>query len=432
MNRTSNHDVQRTTISRLTLRLVPFLFLLYVVAYMDRINVGFAKLQMQGQLRFSEEVFGLAFAMFFAGYFFFQVPSNLALARVGARRWIALLMVLWGLVSSSMIFVSTPRSFYVLRFLLGAAEAGFFPGVVLYLKDWFPATARARTVAWFMTAGPISGMIGGPISGALLGLHVHGGFAGWQWLFLLEGLPAIILGGVVLWVLPDTPREVRWISTEQCTWLTETLDAERRILAGTRTNVMAAFSIGAVWLLAFVYFALNACSYGISLWLPTVVRSLSGMSNFSIGVLSAVPYILAAISMVLVGFHSDRTGERRWHVALSAFVGAVVLVAGAQLGTLVPVIVGLSLAMMAVSSMCGPFWAMPSRMLSGAAAAAGIALINSVGNLGGFAGSYILGHFRNSNGGFKSGLFMLGFGLALSGGVALLVRSEVEGRPAQE
>jgi MFS transporter, ACS family, tartrate transporter len=421
LNSPPDCSLKSAVVSKVTRRLVPFLFLLYIVAYLDRINVGFAALQMQQQLGFNDAVYGLGAGVFFAGYFLFQVPSNLVLARVGARRWIAGLMLVWGIISASMVFVGTARSFYALRFLLGASEAGFFPGMILYLKNWFPATARARTVAWFMTAAPLSGVVGGPISGALLSLHHYFGLAGWQWLFLMEGLPAVVLGGVVLLFLTDYPRDAHWLSDAHRLWLVETLERERRE-ADSGEGAFAAFTLRSVWLLCFVYFALTTCSYGIMLWLPKVIRSLSSISDIRLGVLSVVPYVVAAIAMVLVGFHSDRSQERRWHVAVPAFAGGLAMLGGARTLSLVLVIVALSVAMASVESMCGPFWAMPAGLLSGEAAAAGIAMINSVGNLGGFFGPYIIGVFRKSTGEFKGGLLVIGLLLCLSGGVALLVR----------
>lgn len=421
-------------VSKLTRRLVPFLFLLYIVAYLDRINVGFAALQMQGQLHLSDEVYGLGAGLFFAGYFVFQLPSNLLLERVGARRWLAALMVVWGAVSTSMIFVRTPHGFYALRFLLGVAEAGFFPGVILYLKNWFPADARARTVAWFMTAAPLSGVVGGPISGALLGLH-HAGLAGWQWMFIMEGIPAILLGGLAACYLTDRPQDAVWLSDEQRDWLLATLRQESQETAAvSRTNVWAAFTHPGIWLLVLVYFGLDTVSYGISLWLPNLIRSLSGVSDFVIGLLSTIPYIAAAVSMVLVGMHSDRSGERRWHTALPAFVGAAGLLLAAQSTSVVPMIAGITVAVLGVFSMLGPFWTMPTSLLTGTAAAAAIALINSVGNLGGFFGPYIIGLIRTHTGSFKNGLLVVGATLAAGGAIALLVRGRahapVQGRAA--
>ena len=412
--------MEEAVVRRLTWRLVPFLFLLYIVAYLDRINVGFAALQMQQQLAFTDAVYGLVAGMFFAGYFCFQVPSNLVLQRVGARRWIASLMMVWGVISAAMVFVSGPRSFYILRFLLGAAEAGFFPGVIFYLKNWFPVRARARTVARFMTAAPLSGVVGGPVSGALLGLHLTAGLAGWQWMFLLEGIPAVLLGGVVLVYLVDCPEEAAWLSGAEREWLLATLRLEEQVPAVSGT--FSALKMGRIWMLALVYFGLNTVSYGVSLWLPKLIKSLSGVSNFTVGLMSAIPYVAAALAMVAVGLHSDRSGERRWHTAVPAFAGALALSAAAYSTSVGPAILLISVAVLGVFSMMGPFWAMPSSLLSGTAAAAGIAFINSLGNLGGFVGPYVIGLVRTSTGQFKGGLLLVSGALAVSGAVALLVR----------
>ncbi len=413
--------MEEAVVRRLTWRLVPFLFLLYIVAYLDRINVGFAALQMQQQLAFTDAVYGLGAGMFFAGYFCFQVPSNLVLQRLGARRWIASLMMVWGVISSAMVLVNGPRSFYALRFLLGAAEAGFFPGVIFYLKTWFPAQARARTVARFMTAAPLSGVVGGPLSGALLELHLKAGLAGWQWMFLMEGIPAVLLGVVTLFYLVDSPAEAVWLSGTEREWLLETLGREQKVVP-TSGGTFNALKMGRIWMLALVYFGLNTVSYGISLWLPKMIKSLSGVSNFTVGVLSAIPYVAAAVAMVVVGLHSDRAGERRWHTALPAFAGAIALSMAAYSTSVGPSIFLISIAVLGVFSMMGPFWAMPTSLLSGAAAAAGIAFINSVGNLGGFAGPYVIGVVRASTGQFKGGLLLVSGALAVSGTVALLVR----------
>jgi ACS family tartrate transporter-like MFS transporter len=416
-------DLRAVVVSRLTWRLVPFLFLLYIVAYLDRINVGFAALQMQAQLGFSDAVYGLGAGIFFAGYFLFQVPSNLVLDRLGARRWIAALMTAWGVVSCCMALVTTERSFYLLRFLLGAAEAGFFPGVILYLRNWFPPAARARTVARFMTAAPLSGVVGGPVSGALLDLHSKGGLSGWQWMFLLEGLPAVLLGAVVLFYLSDGPGNARWLRDDERGWLAGALDEEKRQGGGPGTALpLAALRSGKVWLLAFAYFALNNCSYGISLWLPKVIRGLTAVSNFELGLLSAIPYVLAAGGMVWVGQSSDRTGERRWHLAGSALVGGAALLLAAGAVSIAPALAGISVGVLGTFAMMGPFWATATGHMRGAAAAAGIALVNSIGNLGGFSGPYIVGLTRTSTGGFKAGLLMVGAALLVSGLTTLLVR----------
>lgn len=404
----------------LTWRLVSFLFLLYIVAYLDRINLGFAALQMQQQLGFTDSMYGLGAGIFFAGYFLFQVPSNLVLVKVGARRWIAVLMVTWGIVSACMSLVQGPRSFYALRFLLGAAEAGFFPGVILYLKTWFPARARARTVAMFMTAAPLSGVVGGPLSGALLGLHSRGNIAGWQWMFLLEGFPAILLGGLTWIYLVDSPSLAPWLPPEQKRWLLQTLDREHD--ETLKAPGAGALQFWPIFILTLVYFGLNTVSYGISLWLPNLIKSLSGMSNLKIGVLSAIPYVAAAAAMVIVGLHSDRTGERRWHTAAPALAGACALAMAAHSHSVSGMVAFISVAVLSVFSMMGPFWAMPTALMSGTAAAAGIAVINSVGNLGGFFGPYMIGVVRNSTGSFKGGLLVVASALALSGCLAVTLK----------
>jgi ACS family tartrate transporter-like MFS transporter len=419
----TNSTLESATISRLMWRLMPFLFLLYIVAYLDRINVSFAVLQMREQFHLSDRVYGRAAGIFFAGYFFFQVPSNLALQKVGVRRWISGLMVVWGLVSCSMIFIRGPVSFYGLRFLLGAAEAGFFPGMILYLKQWFPASARARAVAWFMTANPLAGVVGSPISGALLGLHGKG-LAGWQWLFLMEGMPAIVLGVTVLWVLNDTPGEARWLKGEERQWLIDQLALERREdLSAESGGLWSVLVDWRVWVLSLVYFAVPACMYGVTLWLPTAIRSLTGLSDFMTGALAAVPYLLAAIAMVLVGLSSDRSGERRWHTALLAFLGAAGLGVAAYSRGPFLVIAGMSLGMLGAESMLGPFWAMATSCMGGRSAAAAIAIVNSIGNLGGYFGPYMIGFARSANGGF-GGLLPIGLVLVVSGCLALVVAAK--------
>jgi MFS transporter, ACS family, tartrate transporter len=398
-------------------RLMPFLFLLYIVAYLDRINVGFAILQMRGQLNLSDRAYGNAAGIFFLGYLIFQLPSNLVLHKVGVRRWICALMVAWGLVSCSMIFIRGPRSFYLLRFLLGAAEAGFFPGMILYMRNWFPANARARAVAWFMTANPLAGVVGSPVSGALMGLH-GAGLAGWQWLFLLEGVPAILLGCSVLWVLADKPEEANWLGHEQKTWLLETLEQERRQSSNQERLDLAGMARAVV--LSLVYFALPTCMYGVTFWLPTAIRSLSSLSIFAVGVVAVIPYLVTAFAMVFVGVRSDRTGERRWHTALPAYAGAAGLAVAAWAGVPWLIIAGMGIGMVGAQAMAGPFWALATSRTSGTAAAANIAVINSLGNLGGYFGPYIIGLVRSPDGGFRSGLLALGATMTVSGCIALL------------
>jgi MFS transporter, ACS family, tartrate transporter len=419
-------DLEPIVVRKLLWRLLPFLFLLYIVNYLDRINVGFAALQMRNQLGFSDKVFGTGFGIFFWGYLLLQVPSNLGLARVGARRWMAVIMVVWGIVSCAMISVRTPHGFYAMRFVLGAAEAGFFPGIILYLKNWFPATARARAVAIFMTANPLAGVIGGPISGALLNLH-HFGLAGWQWMFILEGLPAIVLAATVLVTLKDHPRDAHWLEDHERLWLTATLEYERQQqekLSGSRSWVAA---LGwRIWLLMIVYFGLTASAYGLILWLPSYIHSLSTLGNFGIGIVSVIPYVATALAMVLIGFLSDKSGKHRMYLASTAFLAAIFLFVAAQTGSIVPGLAFVSLALAATFSMQGPFWATATSLMSGTAAAVGIALINSFGNLGGYFGPYIIGSKRSSGGGFAGGMLVITGCLAVAGILSLVVRQRRE------
>lgn len=415
--------IESKVVNTLLWRLMPFLFLLYVVNYLDRINVGFAALQMRGELKFSEDVFGTGFGIFFLGYSILQVPSNLAMMRVGARRWMSGIMVLWGAISCCMVLVHTPRQFYELRFLLGAAEAGFFPGIILYMKNWFPARARARAVAWFMTANPLAGLIGSPISGALLGLHQLR-ISGWRWMFILEGVPAILLAAVVYFTLHDSPASANWLAPQEKDWLERTLGEEHnRYIAITGTGG-GYFDVPIqILLLTIVYFGLTASAYGLILWLPTYIHSLSTLGNFGIGVVSAIPYIGTASAMVVIGVLSDRTGKHRAFLAGSAFCAALFLIIAAQTHSIVPGLAFVSLALMATFCMQGPFWATGTSLMSGVAAAAGIAVINSLGNLGGYFGPYIIGQKRSSGGGFKEGMLIIAATLALAGIIALLVRS---------
>ena len=415
-------ELESKVIRKLTWRLVPFLFLLYVVAYLDRINVSFAALQMQRELNFNDAVYGFGAGLFFVGYFCFQVPSNVVLQRVGARRWIASLMIVWGFVSTAMLLVRTVSGFYGLRFLLGAAEAGFFPGVILYLRNWFPDSARARTIARFMTAAPIAGVIGSPVSGALLNLHQRGGLSGWQWLFLMEGLPAILLGGVVWRYLTDRVHDAQWLDDQERIWLFDALEPKTSADGDcARTSTFEALLDARMWMLALVYFGLTTVMYGIGLWLPTLIHSFSGVGNFGIGLLSAIPYLTAAVSMVIVGLHSDHTRERRWHTALPAFLGAAALVVAAYSTSVAVSVAAISVALLCAFSSMGPFWAMPTAVLSGTTAAVGIALINSVGNLGGLAGPWVIGSIKKATGTFQGGLLAVAAGLVVSGAIVLMI-----------
>ena len=413
---------ERTALLKVTRRLLPFLFLLYVVCFLDRVNLGFAALQMNHDLGFSPAVYGFGAGIFFLGYVLFEVPSNLVLARVGARRWIARIMISWGVVASAMMFIRGPLSLYALRFLLGAAEAGFFPGMIYYLSRWYPAAERARAISRFMVAIPVSGIVGGPISGALLGLNGRLGLAGWQWLFLLEGLPAVLLGFVVLAFLTDGPDEAKWLTTAEREWLNARLAEERDECERRHgLGVAQALTNGTVWRLGALILLSNAFGvYVLGLWLPQIVRSLTGLSDLAVGVVTAVPNLVAAITMVLVGAHSDRTGERLLHIAAVATVAAVGFVASAWLQSPLLVVVALSLAAAGAISSHGPFWTLPSRFLTGSAAAGGIALIVSIANLAGFAGPYVMGLLKGASGSFRSGLISVG--LASFAGAVLAVR----------
>lgn len=413
-------------LSKLTWRLIPLLFISYVVAYIDRINVGFAKLHLREALGVDEQVFGsvygLGAGLFFFGYFLFEVPSNLILQRVGARLWIARIMIVWGLVSGAMMFTNSKEMFYAMRFLLGAAEAGFFPGVLLYLTYWFPARERAKTVALFATGGLIAGIIGSPISGAILGLDGLGGLSGWQWLFIVEAIPAVLLGVVVLVALPNGPDEVTWLSDEEKRTLKAQLEAEAAEVGAARgTSLAAAFTSGRVWLLCLLYFLLNVGGYGYEMWLPSIIKGFSGQSDFVVGLINAVPYLAAAIAMLWVGGWSDRTGERRWYVAGAAFASSVGFLLAGWLTNPWLGMAALTLAFIGLKSTLGPFWAMGTSFLSGTAAAGGIAFINSVGNLGGFFGPTLVGVIRDRTGSAMVALYALGGALLLMGLLALLL-----------
>lgn len=408
-------------------RLLPFLFLLYVVSYLDRINVGFASLQMNAALHLSSVTYSLGAGIFFLSYTALEIPSNVILTRVGARLWIARIMITWGIVSASMMFVRSATAFYVLRFALGAAEAGFFPGIIYCLTRWFPRRERAQAIAGFMTAVVVAGVIGGPISGALLSLGGLGGLAGWQWLFLVEGLPAVALGLLVLRFLPEQPSDATWLTREEQRALTARLAEE----SGARADddrvqtLRGAMTSGRVWLLAVVYFTIPVALYAMGFWMPQILRAASGGSDLGVGWLSAIPYAVAAVGMVVVGWNSDRRGERRWHIALTAMLGGASFAATGFVHGVVPSIATLSLAMLGLASMLGPFWAFATSCLNGIGAAAGIALVNSVGNIGGFVGPNIIGYVQQTTGGFAGGLVVIGAVLAAGG---LLVLSLNGGR----
>jgi MFS transporter, ACS family, tartrate transporter len=408
-------------------RLIPYLFICYIVNYIDRINVGYAALEMKTDLGFSDAVYGLGASMFFVGYVLFEIPSNLIMQRVGARLWIARIMISWGAISSCMMLVKTAHAFYLLRFLLGAAEAGFFPGTILYLTHWIPAKERARAVALFLTSTALSGVIGGPLSGLLLKLSGMHGLAGWQWLFLIEGIPAVALGIATLAYLDDRPEQARWLTPEERDWLARTIRAENeeKQLRHSYT-LLKALTHPKVWSLCLLYFSIIISFYGVVFWLPQILKNFSGLSNVMVGVVSAVPYFIAAVAMVLIGNHSDKRGERRRHVALPMLAGAVGLVLSGVLQHHSPLFAffALCLAALGIWSTLGPFWSMPTEFLSGTAAAGGIALVNSIGNVGGFVGPYVVGYVKEQTGDFAGGLFVLAATLLLGSVLALRLVGE--------
>jgi D-galactonate transporter len=413
---TVNPQFEKATYAKVTARLIPFLFLCYIVAFLDRVNVGFAKLQMAGDLKFSDTVYSVGAGIFFLGYFVFEVPSNVILERVGARIWIARIMITWGIISSAFMFThlipwgpiapffgltDTEFSFYFLRTLLGIAEAGFFPGIILYLTYWFPSEIRARKVALFMTAIAISQVIGSPISGAIMqfadGVN---GWRGWQWLFLLEGIPSVLIGVVVFWLLPDGPRKAPWLTSAEKDLIVQRVEQDHAAKKdlGQKHSLADAFGDGRVWALALVYFCGVVCFYAVNFWLPTIVQEL-GIDKkdlLKVGLVSMIPWGIAAVAMVVNGHHSDKTGERRWHSAgglIVAIVGLMMLSIGGH--NVYIGIVGLTLVTAGILSWVACFWSLPTAFLSGTAAAAGIAWINSVGNLGGYVGPMAIGWVRD-------------------------------------
>jgi MFS transporter, ACS family, tartrate transporter len=412
-------EVEQRTLRKISWRIVPFIMLLYFIAYIDRVNIGFASLTMNKDLGFSSAVFGFGAGIFFLGYFLFEVPSNVILERVGARLWIARVMITWGIISAVFAFIQGETSFYVLRFLLGAAEAGFFPGIILYLTYWFPRAERARIVSLFMMAVPIATVIGGPISGALLGLHGVAGIAGWRWLFILEGLPALLLGVVALAFLTDRPKDAPWLSPSERSALEERLATEAEATrAYGFASLREALTEPQVLILGLLYFCIVVGLYGIGFWMPQVLKSF-GLSDVRIGFLTALPYLVAAIGMVLFGRHSDATCERIWHVALPLFVAAAAFAWSAGAVPLGVVMLALSIATLGIYAAIGTFWSLPTSILTGTGAAAGLALINSIGNSGGFVGPFVVGWLKGTSGGFAGALLFLAGSLALGGVLAL-------------
>ena len=407
---------------KVTWRLLPFLMLCYVVAYLDRVNIGFAKLQMLGDLRFSETVYGLGAGMFFIGYFFFEVPSNLILHRVGARVWIGRIMITWGLVSGSFMFVRTPAMFYFLRFLLGIAEAGFFPGIILYLTYWCPSDRRARMITLFMTGIPIAGIIGGPLSGWIMqSLAGVKGLAGWQWLFLIEAIPALVMGVAVIIYLDNGIRSARWLREDEKALLERNLERDRASIA-VHPSLLAVFGDRRLWRMCAIYFYCVMGQYGLTFWMPTLIQGAGVRGALNIGLLTAIPYAAAVITMILLGRSADRRRERRWHYAGPSIVGAVSLSLSAFAGTHTTVAMAcLTLAAMGIISSGPLFWSLPTAFLGGAAAAAGIATINSIGNLAGFVSPYVVGWLKDATHSTEAGMYVVSGALIIGALVALSV-----------
>jgi ACS family tartrate transporter-like MFS transporter len=415
-------ELQQRTMKRVAARLMPALLILYIIAYLDRVNVTFAQDKLEADLGFSGAVYGFGAGVFFIAYFIFEVPSNLALHKFGARKWIARIMFTWGLISACMALVNSEASFYIVRFLLGAAEAGFFPGMILYLSYWFPGRERARAVGFFMSAIAISYAIGAPISGLVM--SIFGGVAGlsdWQWLFIIEAIPALIATGFVLWWFDDGPEDAAWLPDDEKRWLAERLESEEQVrLTRERHTVAEALKDPRVLAFGALYFCMVVNVYGISFWVGEIVDKVGGLNDVAKGFVTAIPYTVAIVGLVLIPRHSDRTGERKRHVAISLALGAVAF----ALSTVVSPVAAIAALAVGLFFLLGAhpvFWAMPAALLSGPAAAAGIALVNSIGNLGGFVGPYLVGLMKDATGSTDGGLVTLAVLLGLGAFLATRV-----------
>jgi D-galactonate transporter len=425
---------ERSTYRKVTRRLIPFLFLCYILSYVDRVNVSFAKLEMQQDLGMSDTVFGAGMGIFFIGYFFFEVPSNMILRRIGARRWIGPLMIVWGFVSSSFMFARTPVLFYLLRFLLGIVESGFFPGVVLYLTFWYPGRYRAKMVAAFMSAIALAGAFGSPLSGWIMSSMVGvGDLAGWQWLFLLEGVPSILCGTVALFYLVDGPETATWLTPEQQSLLVTRLREDEKFKQdqGLRHHTLRdVFRSRTVWQLCLVYFGIIMGNYFISFWMPQLIKDTFATDPWHIGMISVLPWGFGAVVMIFWGHHSDATGERRWHFALACLLAAVFfIVSGIQGLSPVFALAALALATAGVMAGMSTFWALPTAILSGTAAAAGIAWINSLGNLAGFVSPYVTGWIRDTTHNPMYAVLVLAASCVMSAVLVLVVSSKPKTSP---
>lgn len=425
----SDAELERSAIRRMSLRLLPFLIAAYFVAFVDRVNVGFAALQMNHDLGFTATVYGWGAGIFFLGYFIFEVPSNILLERFGARRWIMRIMVSWGIVSGCTALVTGTWSFIGLRFLLGAMEAGFFPGIILYLTYWFPSAHRAKIVGIFMVAIPISSLLGSPISSAILEMEGVMGLHGWQWLFIIEAVPSVLLGLLTLVWLPDRPASARWLPENERDWLARRLAAdEARIVKGPQVSLWKVLTNSRVLLLALVYAGSTASNYGLTLWQPQILKSF-GLTNLQVGFANGIPFAFGVVAMIYWGRRSDRVGERRWHTALPLFLCGAGLVACLALNTLWPTLIALTATLVGVYALKGPFWAVTTEALPLSISAASIAAINSIGNLAGFVGPFLIGYIKDQTGSFVLGLLPL-IAFAFVAGTTVLLMGRTHQVPA--
>lgn len=420
-----SEEVKAAALRKAKGRILPYIFLLYIIAFVDRVNVGFAKLRMATDLGFSNEVIGFGAGIFFIGYVVLEIPGTWIVERWSARKWIARIMITWGIFTIVNAFIHTEKQFYITRFCIGLAEAGFFPGMIVYLSHWFTARERARAVAFFMSAIPISNIIAGPISGAIIDSVNWWGLAGWRWLFILEGIPALIFGVLTLFVLVDWPHQASWLTEEEKKWLTERFQMETKAKQAVRHyRVSEVFREREVLLLMATYFLQVVGAYGITIWSPTIVAQLSGQSSFYTGLLNSLIYLAGLVALIVVGRRSDQTGERKFHTAIPFFISSLGLIGSVMAPNPAFSLIGLMVAISGIYSSYGPFWAMPTQFLSAESAAVAIGLINSVGNLGGFVGPYVVGKINTSTGSFFWGFAFLSVSVFLAGLCALQLQKQ--------
>lgn len=418
------NEIEKRTRLKITKRLMSFLIFLFILAYIDRVNVGYANLEMSKDLGFNPEIFGFGAGIFFFGYFLLEIPGTLIVENWSARKWLARIIISWGFLAILMGFIQNTTHFYIIRFLLGLAEAGFFPGIIVYLSHWFRYQDRAKAVAMFMTALPFANIFGSPLSGLILGVNWLG-LAGWRWVFIIEGIPAVIFGIVTIFYLTDKPKDAVWLDESERNWITDELEREKAAKKAVKHfTIIEAFKNRNVIILALAYFCAVVCVYGFTFWLPTILKGLSGYSNLQVSLIAALPYCAGLVAMLFLGWSSDRRNERRWHTAISLL--AVCL--GLFLSSLVLDNVYLAIAVFCLAgaglySYLPSFWALPTAFLTESAAAASIGLINSVGNLGGFAGPYIVGYLTNKTGTFYAGVIYLSCSALVAAILILLVKA---------